>query len=159
MSEQMVAEDLKLELKRIIRADRSRVFAAWTKPELISKWFGPGTMIVPSAEADARPSGKYCIEMKRTEPATVDTHLSDTFTVHGIYQQVVPDELLVFTWRWDFDPLIETLVTVRFSDVQSGGTEVTLLHEHFASANTLGRHEHGWTGSLAKLASILEKEE
>ena len=35
------------------------------------------------------------------------------------------------------------------------GTELTLIHERFTDAEDLGGHEHGWTGSLEKLAPVV----
>lgn len=155
MTEQMVAENLKLEAKRTIRADRARVFAAWTQPELIKKWFAPGTMTTPSASNDLRPGGEYRIEMERCEERKEGQHESKTSVATGVYKTIVPGELLVFTWRGSWDPEEETLVTVHFKDI-AGGTELTLTHENFTTPNSLSGHEQGWAGSLAKLATTLE---
>jgi hypothetical protein len=46
-------------------------------------------------------------------------------------------------------------VTVLFRDVE-GGTEVTLIHEKFASAEPMAGYQQGWTDSLSKLASFCE---
>jgi Activator of Hsp90 ATPase homolog 1-like protein len=44
--------------------------------------------------------------------------------------------------------------TLLFAD-KDGGTELTLIHERFANAEDLGGHEHGWIGSLEKLAAVV----
>ena len=38
-----------LQLKRFIPSPRERVFAAWTTPEQIKQWFGPGNCRVLDA--------------------------------------------------------------------------------------------------------------
>ncbi|MHB1794858.1 MAG: SRPBCC family protein [Acidobacteriaceae bacterium] len=139
-----MSENLKLQVSRVIHAKRSRVYDAWTKPELIQQWFGPENMTVASASTELRVGGAYRIEMQSSRAAT------------GVYKKIVPNELLCFTWRGDWNPSEETLVTVAFKDVE-GGTEVTLAHERFATAESMGKHEHGWNGSLAKLATLCEK--
>ncbi|HEY0759676.1 MAG TPA: SRPBCC domain-containing protein [Acidisarcina sp.] len=155
MIEAMAAEGLKLEVKRVIRADRSRVFSAWTNPEILKKWFGPATMITSAASADPRAGGSYRIEMQRIEQRTAEMQCSDKSTATGVYEQIIPNELLSFTWHGNWVVDEETLVTVRFKDV-AGGTEVTLTHEHFSTADLRDRHEQGWTGSLEKLTAYLE---
>jgi uncharacterized protein YndB with AHSA1/START domain len=73
-------------------------------------------------------------------------------TVTGKYVRIVPGELLVFTWSWEGDPSPETVVTVELADAD-GGTEVTVTHDRFSSAQSRNKHEYGWTGCLEKLAS------
>ena len=48
-----------LRVARVIRAPRERVFAAWTRPELLRLWWGPGEVSCPEAEIDLRPGGSY----------------------------------------------------------------------------------------------------
>jgi len=132
-----------LETSIIVNAPRPRVFAAWTTPELMKKWFAPGAMTVPAVEADARPGGTYSITMKGENSSP---------TVAGEYQEVVQDEKLVFTWGWQGDASAKTLVTVLFRDAK-GGTEVLLKHERFASPESRDRHLQGWDGCLANLAT------
>ena len=46
VQEQETREDLKLEIRRVIKARRSRVFESWTTPELMQQWFAPNGMRV-----------------------------------------------------------------------------------------------------------------
>jgi len=36
-----VPDKISLEIKRVIKAPRDRVYAAWTDPAQLRKWFGP----------------------------------------------------------------------------------------------------------------------
>lgn len=159
MGAQTFGERPKLEMRRVIRAKRERVWDAWTRPELIERWFAPGNMTVPSATADVREGGEYRIEMQGALEACMaerpNEDRSYRTAASGRYVRVVPHELLVFTWRGDWDPEEETLVTVALKDVE-GGTELCLTHERFATELSRDKHRHGWMGSTEKLAGVLE---
>ena len=144
----MNTSETRLQVKKFIKAKRDKVFEAWTRPELMKKWYAPGEMTVPSASSDLRVGGTYQIEMKGNMNGK-----NINPTVGGRYTKIVPNELVVFTWSWQGDPSPETIVTVELKDV-NGGTEVTLTHERFASTESRNSHEHGWMGCLENLASL-----
>lgn len=146
-------EDLKLEITKVIKANRARVFDAWTKPEMLHQWFGPGSMTVANASVDLRVGGAYSVELQGSPDGK---EMNRRASATGVYKKIVPNELLCFTWHGDWEPSEETLVTAVFKDVAEG-TEVTLTHERFATAKSRSGHEQGWTSSLEKLARFLEK--
>jgi uncharacterized protein YndB with AHSA1/START domain len=76
--------------------------------------------------------------------------------VVGVYQEVVPDERISYTWRGSRFPDENTLVTVAFRDAE-GGTEVTITHENFSSAEVMSQHNRGWEGCLTSLEAFLNK--
>ena len=133
-----------LRVSSIIKAPRAQVFAAWTNADILRKWFAPGTRKPEPAVLDVRPGGKFKIIMQGEEDAP---------TAVGQYQEIVDGSKLVFTWGWDGDPSQPTLVTVTFTDVD-GGTEVVLIHEHFASAKTRDHHQQGWQAIMDKLPTL-----
>jgi uncharacterized protein YndB with AHSA1/START domain len=143
---------LKLELTRVIKASRQRVFDAWTRPEMIRQWFGPGRMTVPETETDARVDGAYSITMRGAmEPGGVE----NTGHVTGRYIRVEPYDLLAFTWTANWAPGEESLVTITLRDVE-GGTEMKLVHEGFATEESQKGHTRGWTSGLEKLQQLVE---
>jgi uncharacterized protein YndB with AHSA1/START domain len=135
-----------LTLKRRLNAASEKVYAAWTEPEKIAKWFGPDAGAVVRAETDVRVGGRYTVVF-RTEDGE-EHHVS------GVYREVVPNEKLSFTWAWRSTPERESLVTVLIKP-DGGGTLLTLLHEQFFDEAARDRHEYGWTGSLNKLERYL----
>ncbi len=145
-----MSENITLQIKRVIKAKRHKVFEAWTKPELIKKWYAPGAMVVPSASVDLKVGGEYRVEMKGDMGGEVVNP-----TAGGTYQKIIPNESISFTWGWIGDPTPQTLVTVTFKDVD-GGTEVTLTHERFADVAARDKHQHGWMGCLENLVKYLE---
>ena len=75
--------------------------------------------------------------------------------VSGTFREVVPGKRLVFTWAWEAptDHPDDTLVSVEFQPT-AGGTKLVLLHEQFPSEEAKASHEQGWSGCLAKLATL-----
>jgi len=138
--------DSALEIRRIYKASRERVFQAWTDPDQLKKWFAVSEGFkTPIAEVDLQVGSPYRIGM---QPPGGDAVL----IAGGVYQQISPPEKLVFTWRWETpDPNEpETLVTVEFYE-QGDDTEVVLKHELFISVEQRNRHGDGWLGCLEQL--------
>ncbi len=156
LDEQKTRADLTLQLSRTIKAERRRVFEAWTRPELMSQWFAPGEMVVTGASADLRVGGSYKIDVIDRSAVGEDGEIGRKGGSEGIYEKIVPNELLSFTWQGNCGRNEQTLVTVAFKDVDEG-TEVTITHEHFQTAESMNRHQQGWQGCLANLARYAEK--
>lgn len=76
--------------------------------------------------------------------------------VGGTYEQIVPNEKLVFTWRWESwntETHKDTLVTVELNAV-GNKTELVLTHERFRDENMRKEHNQGWEGCLARLGAL-----
>jgi len=145
---------ISLKVSKTINAPRERVFAAWTQPELLHKWWGAHeSFSAPGAEVDLRVGGKYRLGM--LEPGKDAPCVS-----HGVYREVNPPEKLVFTRAWektpgddtDFTPA-ETLVTIEFID-KGASTEVILTHEQFTDEHMRDEHQGGWVGCLDSLERL-----
>lgn len=135
-----------LTIKRRLKAPPAKVFAAWTDPEKVKRWMGPGEVKALSAECDARTGGRYRWIMQ--SPA------GEVHDVSGVYREVIPNEKLVFTWAWKSTPEHDSLVTVLLKP-DGDGTLLTLIHEQFFDEDARDRHQHGWTGSLDKLETLV----
>lgn len=132
-------------MSRIYAADPTRVFAAWTDPAQLSRWWGAGSAYrAEGIEVDLRPGGRYRLGMRHiTKPAC--TYGS------GEFREVVPGRRLVYTWRWDAHPEMgESLVTVEFRD-HPRGCELVLVHGGFVTADLVDRHARGWGACLSNL--------
>jgi uncharacterized protein YndB with AHSA1/START domain len=83
-------------------------------------------------------------------------------SVTGSYREVEPPRLLVYTWRWDSGPAAsddESLVTVEFSELHDGRTEVTVTHDRFAPGHDTSPYRSGWEEGLEKLGALIERGE
>jgi uncharacterized protein YndB with AHSA1/START domain len=134
-----------LTIKRRFNAPPAKVYAAWTDPQMIARWFGPAGVERVEADSDLRIGGHYSIVM----------HVpGDRHDVLGVYREIVPNQKLVYTWAWKSTPERDSLVTVTFKP-DGEGTMLTLLHEHFFDADARDRHQHGWAGAIDKLEKLL----
>jgi uncharacterized protein YndB with AHSA1/START domain len=135
-----------LTLKRRFKAPPAKVFTAFTDPEKVKHWMGPGEMKAVRAESDLRVGGRYRWVMQ--SPA------GDQHDVGGVYREVVANEKLVFTWAWKDTPERESLVTVLLKP-DGDGTLMTLIHEQFFDEDARDRHQGGWIGALDKMEKFL----
>jgi uncharacterized protein YndB with AHSA1/START domain len=134
-----------LTLKRRLKAPPAKVFAAWTDPEKVKHWMGPGDISVLSVACDARTGGHFNWVMRN--PA------GEVHDVSGVYREVVPNEKLVFTWAWKSTPERESLVTVSIKP-DGDGSLLTLTHEQFFDEDARDRHQGGWTSALDKMEKM-----
>lgn len=136
-----------LTLNRRLKAPARLVYAAWTQPDKMMRWFCPADSEVLYAEASPKVGGKYRVIMRTPDGVK---HVTS-----GEYIEVILDEKLVFTWGWDSEPGIRSQVTVSLKETD-GETELTLFHEQLPTTISRDGHLEGWTGALANLAVALE---
>ena len=149
MEKQMVKSSTSLELKRVFQASLAQLYQAWTDPEMMGEWFCPDAKMRSSCALDLRVGGRYEIQMHPQE--------GDPFVVAGVYQEIIPNEKLVFTWRWQgVEGAGESLVTVLFQPISERETELTLQHERFLNEEDRDNHAEGWEGTFDQLAAALE---
>ncbi len=136
-------------LKRHINAKPAAVFAAWTDPQKIVRWFGPQQTLLDTvkAELDVRVGGRFWVSFK--------TNDGEFHKVGGTYREVFAPHRLQFTWAWHSTPERESLVTVSIRE-DGDGSMLTLLHEQFFDQAAADGHTRGWTGTLEKLAAEFE---
>ena len=140
--------DLALELRRILPAPPSVVFAAFTDPQKLARWWGPRGFTTPSLQIDPRVGATYRIEMQ--PPA------GNPFYVTGEFREVDPPNHLTFTFVWeDPDPDdVDTLVDLSLRDLDAT-TEVTLDQGRFTTEARRELHRSGWMDSFDKLEQLV----
>ena len=144
-------ENLSLEIKRLIKAPRDRVYAAWTDPAQMKQWFGPENVQTHDLIADARVGGEFRWDLANSE--------GEKMTMRGEFRELDPDRKVVFTWHWDDDEDWGnhiSVVTVELEDVD-GGTELRLTHERLPSEQSRDGHTGGWNSALDKLQEFLSR--
>lgn len=144
----MTDEDQRLEVSRVIRADRERVFSAWTEPTQIVHWWGAGGLTCPEAELDLSVGGTYRIANAGTDGSVL--------WITGAFSHVEPPRRLTYSWAAEpvSDQSEHTVVDVTFSEVAEG-TLVTILHTMFASTQSRDMHLGGWSGCFDGLEALL----
>ena len=142
-----VKEKPSLTIVRQFKAAPEKVWRALTQPEALKQWMAPDDAFqIPVAEADLRVGGRYHIVMKSLDGEEHD--------VSGVYRVVEPNRKLAYTWAWKSTPERESLVTFELR-AAGGGTALTLKHEQFADEEARDKHQHGWTGCLARLEKLV----
>jgi uncharacterized protein YndB with AHSA1/START domain len=147
---------LDLILERVIDVPREKVWAAWTKPEHLKKWFTPAPWTTVDVEVDLRPGGMLRTIMRSPE--------GKDFPTMGCYLEVVPNERLVFTdallpgYRPAENPFFTAIVTM---ETHGRGTKYTAIAIHRDEA-TRKKHEEmgfhdGWGKALDQLVALAKK--
>jgi uncharacterized protein YndB with AHSA1/START domain len=136
-------------IERTYEASPARVFAAWSDPEAKARWFGGSDF-----ELDFRIGGR---ELNRGGPDG-----GPVFTYDALYQDIVPDERIVYTYDMLMDDtrISVSVATVEF-EPSGDGTRLTFTEQgaFLDGHDTPEQREHG-TGSLLDALGrmILERE-
>ena len=141
-------DEFVLELERVLPAPRPAVFAAFTEPAELTRWWGPENFTIREIDFTARVGERYRIEMQPPE--------GDAFHLSGELREVEPPARLAYTFVWepaDADD-VQTLVTLSLRDL-GGSTGVSLVQGDFKTAARLALHRGGWSESLDKLERLL----
>lgn len=59
----MTENERAIETRRVIKAERSQVLAAWTTPERLARWWGPAGFTNDFRVCDIRPGGTWSFTM------------------------------------------------------------------------------------------------
>lgn len=154
-----VPADRTLTTTRVFDAPRELVFKAWTDPEQLARWFPPDGFSA-DCELDVRPGGTIRVDMKGEDPALGPDFFGKVFPGSGVYQEVVANERLSFTFDAPGEQgILKLLMTVLF-EAQGRKTKLT-IHQ---TAETVAAYEdlikigasEGLRQSLDKLTALLD---
>lgn len=138
--------DRSMVLTRLFNAPPKVVFEAWTRPELLARWWGPKEFTLPKCEVDFRVGGAYRMVMRG--PDGVD------YPFHGHYVELVEDERIVFDAIIEGPPRVEVRTTVTFVE-ENGKTRLTVIQDTPTDPNVAKGQTAGWSASLEKLGAML----
>ncbi|MPY87522.1 MAG: ATPase [Luteitalea sp.] len=150
--------DRELVIKRTFNGPARIVFDAWTRPELVSRWWAPKSLgvSVVSCDADIRVGGSYRYVLQRDK--------GDEIAFSGKYTEVTPHSRLVYTYFFEakgFEPVGDAgavIVTVTF-DEHDGKTHL-VAHELYPSKEVLDSTlasgmEHGLRATMDQLDELV----
>ncbi|NPC54062.1 SRPBCC family protein [Caenimonas soli] len=151
MAQSTTQDRSSLNITRQYAVAPEKVWRAWTEPQALSRWFGPGEPgSVTRAELDVRTGGRYLIAFR--------TQDGEEHSVSGTYQEVVENRRLSFTWAWQSTPHRVSLVTLELRPTDQG-TELAFRHDRFFDQAARDNHERGWNLTFAKLDDFLAEKE
>jgi uncharacterized protein YndB with AHSA1/START domain len=119
--------DCELVITRTFDAPAHIVFEAWTKPELIQRWWTPKSFGITfvSCEADVRTGGTYRFVFSHPD-------FEQPMAFFGTYVEVIPPSRIVWTNEEGADGAV---TTVTFEE--KGGKTLLVLHELYPSKQAL----------------------
>ena len=120
--------DRELVVTRTFNGPARMVFEAWTKPELLKRWWAPKSSGVSllSCELDVRVGGKYRLVF--SHPAA-----PEPMEFFGRYLEVTPPSRLVWTNEEGGESGQVTTVTFE----ERGGKTLLVMHDLYASKEAL----------------------
>ena len=137
-----------LVVRRQIKATPEKLFAAWTRPELLMCWWGPEGVACPAAEIDLRVGGSYRIANRFPD--------GNIIWIAGMFEEIDAPRRLVYTWKLESQIGPPERVTICF--VADGElTEVVVSHERIPNEVARTGHERGWAGCLDSLVRYIEQ--
>ncbi len=109
-------------IQRVFDAPRARVFAAYTDPELIPRWWGPRRLTTIVDHMDVRAGGQWRFVQHDAD--------GREYAFRGTYREVTPPERLVQTFEWEGMPGHVAIETVSFEDLgeRTRLTTTSLFH-------------------------------
>ena len=140
--------ECELVLTRTFNGPAHIVFEAWTKPELLKRWWAPKSTGVSllSCEADVRVGGSYRFEFGHEG--------SKPMAFFGRYIEVTPHSRLV--WTNDEGGEGGAVTTVSFEE--RGGETLVVMHDLYPSKEALdGAIASGSTGGAGESFEQLDE--
>ncbi len=146
-----------LVLEREVDVPVRLVWAAWTRPEHLVKWFTPAPWQTVACEIDLRPGGRFKTVMRGPEGQTFDEP-------PGCYLEVVPERKLVWTSALGpgfrpapYQPDGLPFTAVLLFEPRGAGTRYTAIALH-PSADLRERHaamgfHDGWGKATDQLVA------
>ena len=140
--------DREVIVRRTFDGPARLVFEAWTKPELLKRWWVPKSMGMAflACEADVRTGGKYRFEF-------LHPSAPQPMAFFGKYLEVVPNSRLVWTNEESSDSAV---TTVTFEE--RNGKTLLVVHEIYASKEALdanGGMENAMPETFSQLDELL----
>ena len=154
IAESQITNDRELVIERVFDAPLDLVYAAWTTPNQIAKWYGPEGFETTVTEFDFRPGGAWRYVMHGPD--------GNEYPVVGTFKEISSDRIVTideFTEPGQAEgPAGTILTTVTFEDI-GGKTKLTLTHLHQSVENARRFEEmgamHGWASSFSRLNEVL----
>jgi len=140
--------DRELVTMRIVDAPARLVFEAWTKPDLVMKWWTPKSFGITfiSCEIDARTGGSYRFVFGHPD-------FDEPMAFFGRYIEVIPSARLVWTNEEEVDGAV---TTVSFEETD-GKTRVTVSDLYPSKDALEAAIASGSTGAWPEQFEELEK--
>ena len=140
-----------IKLHRVLKAPAERVYRAFLDAGAMCKWLPPNGFMGQVHHLDAKVGGTY--KMSFTNFTTGNSH-----SFGGEYLELVPNERIRHTDRFDDPNLPGEIVTTITLKKVSVGTELNIVQEGVPAVIPAEACYLGWQESLTLLANLVEPE-
>ena len=140
-----------IRLHRVLRATPERIYRAFTDADAMAKWLPPHGFTGKVHQMDARVGGTYKMSFKNF--TTGESH-----SFGGKYLELVPNERIRHTDRFDDNNLPGEMVTTIAIKQVSVGVELNVVQEGIPEAIPVEACYLGWQDSLTLLTQLVEPE-
>jgi len=128
-----------IHIEREFDAPRDRVFAAYTDPELIPRWWGPRGTTAEVVQMDTRTGGDWRFVIHNSDGSQTG--------FRGTYREVSAPERIVQTFEWDGMPGYVSLETATFEDL-GDRTRLVATTVFYTTEERDGMLESGMEGGM-----------
>lgn len=141
--------DREIVLTRVFDAPRSLVFDAFTKPELLKRWFGPRGWTLVVCEVDLRVGGGFRFVMRGPDGTEMG--------MRGVYRELAPPDHSVHVESFDDYPGESQVTSVMVEKDGKTTLTATVLYpsQEIRDMVVKSGMEHGAAESYDKLAELL----
>lgn len=142
--------DHEIVLTRTFRAPRSLVHAAFSRPEILKRWFGPRGWNLTTCELNARVGGGFRFVLQAPDGRQVG--------MRGVYRELCPPERSVHVESFDDFPGESEVTSVLTESSGQTTLSVTMRYPSREIRDAVIRSgmEHGAAESYDKLVELLE---
>jgi uncharacterized protein YndB with AHSA1/START domain len=142
--------DREVVLTRVFDAPRRLVFDAFTKPELLERWFGPRGWSLVVCEVDLRVGGGFRFVLRGPDGREMG--------MRGVYREIVAPERSVHMESFDDYPGESQVTTVLVEQAGKTTLTATILYPSKEVRDIVIKSgmEHGAAESYDKLAELLQ---
>ncbi|MFN0054539.1 MAG: SRPBCC family protein [Planctomycetales bacterium] len=124
--------DTEILITREFSAPRRLVFEAMTRPEHVTRWWGPRSMKLILCEMDVRVGGGYRFVLRGPD--------GNDFGFRGVYREIVPPERVVSTFEFEGMPGHESVETLTL--VETAGKTILTCRCLYQSVEDRDGHLH-----------------
>jgi uncharacterized protein YndB with AHSA1/START domain len=136
-----------LRIERTFDARPEAVFDAWTRPEVMRRWFHcEPDWETPQVEVDLRLGGKVRVVMRRPDGTEIGAS--------GEYILIDRPRRLEMAWTFDDDPANRQLLELSFYE-SAGATTVVMLNSGISTDERRNAQQYGWHGCFDELRKAL----
>ncbi|ABG94849.1 MULTISPECIES: SRPBCC family protein [Rhodococcus] len=138
--------DREIHVERMFNAPRDRVWAAFTRPELLAQWWGRGNELdVERWEFERGGHWRF-----------VEHSDGETHGFEGRFREITPEERLVYTFEWDGMPGHVIVENNTYTDLGDGRTKLSVVSQFHTPEERDGMLQSGMEGGMNESYAALD---